>query len=158
MIKGPLLVEIGVHATCKINQWVSYRQSNRLRDCVRWWLRDFLYAYTVLLISVYNFTAKWCASFENHSILNFNVYGDAWHKATIEFVQKYILISWFWAVLEVLRIKIKIKIKIRKSAYGKCLFVLAVLCFSGIFLENYFVFKKLKKKLLLLLEKMKTKT
>ena len=28
-------------------------------------------------------------------------YVGAWHKATIEFVEQYILISWFWALLEV---------------------------------------------------------
>ena len=28
-------------------------------------------------------------------------YGSAWHKATIKFVEKCILISWFWAYLEV---------------------------------------------------------
>ena len=45
----------------------------------------------------------------------FQGYGGAWHKATIEFVQKwYILISWFWTFLEVR--------SIRNSAYVNACF------------------------------------
>lgn len=57
-------------------------------DCV-----TFLGIRGAKLISVYNFTAKWRASFKNQSILNFRVYSGAWHKATIDFLEKYILIS-----------------------------------------------------------------
>ena len=37
----------------------------------------------------------------NPEHFEFQGYGDAWHKAMIEFVEKYILIPWFWAFLEV---------------------------------------------------------
>jgi len=33
----------------------------------------------------------------NPEHLEFQGYGGAWHKAMIEFVEKYILIPWFWA-------------------------------------------------------------
>ena len=37
----------------------------------------------------------------NPEHFEFQGYGGTWHKAMIEFVEKYILIPWFWAFLEV---------------------------------------------------------